>query len=187
MSAVNAGLDISSIVLTTLQEAARHGPVPCLREAASLALLILDMIITTKRNKKKFCEIARDVCELVCIVIEALKPIQVTGEQTHEDSVLLHNVRQLVDTLTSIETFSKIDAARNTLLRFIRHRSDLKKIEDYKRQLQRCLDIFGLQSDISIRENLSRIIQNQEEAREERNIEVAHSNVTYNFYVIYFS
>ncbi|KAF9002299.1 hypothetical protein BDQ17DRAFT_1425959 [Cyathus striatus] len=86
---------------------------------------------------------ASDSCELVSVVVKAVQLAQERGS-IEEELDLLHNVRQLIDTLTSIDNFTRNEAKRNVVSRFILHQSDLGKIEGYRRRLQRSLDIFGV-------------------------------------------
>ncbi|KAF8987254.1 hypothetical protein BDQ17DRAFT_1258778 [Cyathus striatus] len=161
-SIVDTGLEISSLVLTTLQDAAQFAPVPYLQDAASLALSILNMVATTKGNRQAFRAVASDACELVCVVVKAVRVAQERGG-IDEESDLMRNVRQLIDTLTSIDNFTRKEAKRNVVSRFLLHQSDLDKIDEYRRRLQKSLDIFGLQSNISISDNLNRVVKQQNE------------------------
>ncbi|KAF8995813.1 hypothetical protein BDQ17DRAFT_1330306 [Cyathus striatus] len=155
-SIVDMGLEISSLVLTTLQDAAQFAPVPYLQDAASLALSILNMVATglPSSSKRRLRTRMRS---------RQSREGSAGKGGIDEESDLMRNVRQLIDTLTSIDNFTRKEAKRNVVSRFLLHQSDLDKIDEYRRRLQKSLDIFGLQSNISISDNLSRVVKQQNE------------------------
>ncbi|KAG6907612.1 hypothetical protein DXG01_008189 [Tephrocybe rancida] len=66
---VAVSLDASSVILSTLSNAAKLTPVPFLQNAADVALNIIQMVQDVKSNKDAFRQLADDACALVYIVL----------------------------------------------------------------------------------------------------------------------
>ncbi|KAF9463387.1 hypothetical protein BDZ94DRAFT_1259231 [Collybia nuda] len=150
-------LDVSLLVLTTLRNVARVTPVPYLMEAADLALGILSAVQSMKDCREGFKSLASDSCGLVYAIVGA------HSEAVVEPKDMDIHVNELLETLRSIHTFSQKELRRNVLARLVRNSSDSTKILEYRQALRQSLDVFGLQSTVSIRENIAKIIKNQDE------------------------
>ncbi|KAF8626478.1 hypothetical protein AX17_006534 [Amanita inopinata Kibby_2008] len=165
--AVDAAMDVTTVVLKTLTDVAKFSPVPYLSDAAGLALAILSIVQQTRDNKDGYMRLAEDACELVYAVVSARTRKEGEGGEGNEGGDgtpgLEENIRQLVTTLTSIERFATKGASRNRVKAFFRSSSDAGKIAEYREKLKLCLGLFGLQSDISIRETVARMAAQQEE------------------------
>ncbi|KAE9399179.1 hypothetical protein BT96DRAFT_1019654 [Gymnopus androsaceus JB14] len=71
------------------------------------------------------------------------------------------NLKQLCSTLHEISLFAKRTASRNVLLRFITSDADTGKVAEYQGRLKSALDLFTLQSHITIQQVISRIEMQQ--------------------------
>ncbi|KAF8327667.1 hypothetical protein F5887DRAFT_1190034 [Amanita rubescens] len=153
--AVDTSLDVSSIMITTLRDVSKITPIPLLWAAAGIVVDIIDAVQKARRNKRGFKKLAEDSCELVYVVILA-----------HNDDApddLTKNLQQLVDTLTSIKRFAERGALRNYFQAFFHSGVDADKIREYREKLQQSMRVFGLQSDIILRETVAKLASRQNE------------------------
>ncbi|KAJ3791924.1 hypothetical protein GGU11DRAFT_750838 [Lentinula aff. detonsa] len=70
---------------------------------------------------------------------------------------LRRNLEGLCLTLTDLEHFAKHVASRNVVLRFLTARSDAGKVVEFQNKMKMALDLFALQSNITLRQVTSRI------------------------------
>ncbi|KAF8348425.1 hypothetical protein F5887DRAFT_859091, partial [Amanita rubescens] len=152
---VDTSLDVSSIMFTTLRDVSKITPIPLLWAAAAMAVDIVDAVQKARRNKRGFKKLAEDSCELVYVVILAHK------DDAPDD--LIKNLQQLVDTLTSIKRFAERGALRNYFQAFFHSGVDADKIREYREKLQQSMRVFGLQSDIILRETVAKLASRQNE------------------------
>ncbi|TFK35759.1 hypothetical protein BDQ12DRAFT_668382 [Crucibulum laeve] len=157
---MEGSIELTGILLTTLQDAARLSPVPGLSDAASLALGILKMVETAQGNSEAFKKLAKDACGLVYTVVCSVQEMQYKKETI--DKSLFDNTDELVKNLHSIQKFAEKEGRRGKLMRLLRYQSDMGKIQGYREMLRHSLDIFGLQSNISMRDSVARMMEQQE-------------------------
>ncbi|KIL59398.1 hypothetical protein M378DRAFT_27014 [Amanita muscaria Koide BX008] len=155
---IDITLDVSVGVLTTLKYVAKISPVAFLSNAASIALSIVDVVQKMRSNKHGFKELANDSCEIVCDIINAYKDISQSGDVPID---LLNHLGQLVNVLRSINEFARKGASRNFLAALLRFNADARRVQDYQRKLYQALQIFGLQSDIIVRNTIAQLAANQ--------------------------
>ncbi|TFK35758.1 hypothetical protein BDQ12DRAFT_611426 [Crucibulum laeve] len=158
---MEGSIELTGILLTTLQDAARLSPVPGLSDAASLALGILKMVETAQGNSEAFKKLAKDACGLVYTVVCSVQEMQYRKETI--DKSLFDNTDELVKNLHSIQKFAEKEGRRGKLMRLLRYQSDMGKIQGYREMLRQSLDIFGLQSNISMRDSVARMMEQQEQ------------------------
>lgn len=155
---IDITLDVSVGVLTTLKYVAKRSPVAFLSNAASIALSIVDVVQMMRNNKRGFKELAKDSCEIVCHVIKAHND----ASQPREVPIdLVEHLEQLVNVLLSINEFARKGASRNFLAALLRFNADARRIQDYQRKLYQAIQIFGLQSDIIVRNTIAQLAANQ--------------------------
>jgi len=162
---VDTALDVSSLILTTLADIAQWAPLPHLQQASSLALGILNTVRGAHDNKESFRRLASDACGLVYTILCIQ---QDKSEESQELSPkLAGDLEGLVITLNSISDFAQTYAQRNMFQRIVSRNSDLGMIQDYRQRLKQALDLFGLQSSITIRETVMKIAASHEKLRSE--------------------
>ncbi|KAF9464049.1 hypothetical protein BDZ94DRAFT_1356243 [Collybia nuda] len=154
-------LDVSDLVLTTVRDAASVSAIPYFKDAADLSLGILAIVKGARDNKESFARLAADACGLVYAVLCRHKGETLVQPQD------LDGVRELLKTLSSIERFAMKETSRNFFIRMIRHKSDQGKIQEFRETLRQSLDVFGLQSSLSIQDNIQRLINQQVELMSE--------------------
>jgi len=156
-AATDAAFDISSTVLATLTTASQFAPLPFLQEASFLALQILTTVRGAKDNKQAFKSLANDACELVSAIVCVYNDMEKDG---HKPSLgLKKRVDELINLLKAINQFSQKHVSKGTMYRMVRLQSDNGKILQYRGRLRQALDVFGLQSSISIHENVVQILK----------------------------
>ncbi|KAI3614961.1 hypothetical protein WG66_017015 [Moniliophthora roreri] len=151
---------VSTMILQALKDAARFTPVPYLSEVSSLALGVVDAFETCKSNKEGFKRLAADCCDLVFAIGTVCGGYMKDG--TPLSTELEDHLKLLRRTLRQIIEFTEKQGRRNRISRFLTYRSDSEKIQAYRERLRHAMDLFGLQSDISIHETVKRIAAHQE-------------------------
>ncbi|KAJ7496854.1 hypothetical protein FB451DRAFT_1209003 [Mycena latifolia] len=164
--AIDAAFDISSTVLATLTTAAQFAPLPFLQEASFLALAILTTVRGAKDNKEAFKSLANDACELVSAIICVYNDMEKDGQKPSLG--LKKHVEDLISLLKGINHFAQKHASKGTVYRMVRLTSETAKIQQYRGRLRQALDVFGLQSSISIHETVVQILKELRE-REPKN------------------
>ncbi|CAA7270600.1 unnamed protein product [Cyclocybe aegerita] len=81
------------------------------------------------------------------------------------------HIRQLLENLFTIDKFTSKRVDRGYVKRVIHHNRDKEQIEQFKVMLRQSLDLFGLQSTITIQDNVHRVLIAVETQREELRIE----------------
>ncbi|KAF8890532.1 hypothetical protein CPB84DRAFT_1784817 [Gymnopilus junonius] len=142
-----------------------------LNEAAAIALRILIIVQDVRSRNNAFNDLARDACGLVyTIAIECQSMIK-EGHNVPV-SVQIH-ISSLARNLAEVEKFAQKKVERNAFKKIIFHSKDMDEITRYRQLLRQSLDVFGIQTNISIQENLSRILASIEkqgqELKENRN------------------
>lgn len=155
---IDITLDVSIVVLTTLQDVAKMSPVLFLSSAASTALSILDVVQRTRSNKSGFKELAKDSCEVVYDIINAQKDVSQNGDVPID---LVNHLEQLVNVLRSIEKFAIQGASRHLIVAVLCSSADARHIQDYQKKLYQALRVFGLQSNIILRNTVAHLAVNQ--------------------------
>ncbi|KAL0563471.1 hypothetical protein V5O48_018596 [Marasmius crinis-equi] len=166
---------MSAIVLRTLQDVARFAPVPYLSDISGVALGILEAVQTVKGNKESFKKLGEDVCELVYAINSTCDGLVKNGKPLPKD--LEGNLAQLSSSIRRVQAFVAKQLRRHRISRLLTYKSDSRAIQEYRDDLRHCLDVFGLQSDITIRELVLRIAEQQEADRARDDCGVATNSV----------
>ncbi|KAK7051477.1 hypothetical protein VNI00_004451 [Paramarasmius palmivorus] len=183
--------DISMTVLTALKEASLSAPIPYVGIACALALEIATAAQGAKDNKDAFKRLAKDTCSLVLqinAVCSELAPAynekerqESCGSEKKDEkflenegdaygmlSPMLHkHLDGLKETLIEIREFVQHRISRTYWRRYVASKSDLGKIQEFRDRIRQALDVFGIQSHITVRENLDRIAHRQESMHDE--------------------
>ncbi|KAF9556262.1 hypothetical protein CPC08DRAFT_725881 [Agrocybe pediades] len=137
-------IETTSLVLNTLQDMASVTPVPYLSEAVAVAVRIVSITQASKNVKDRnqaFRDLANDAYGLNA-------KISWNGAIEYQGSNLLE-----------IEEFAERKVKRGMIKKVIFHAKDIEKINRYRTLLRQSLDVFGIQSSISIQQNLDVILK----------------------------
>ncbi|KAG5735557.1 hypothetical protein E4T56_gene11081 [Termitomyces sp. T112] len=145
-------LDVSDLVLSTLSNAPKLTQVPFLQTAAGLALSIVQIAQNVRSNKSAFKRLVDDASALVYIIIRNDDKVSAGGANV--TPAYLKHTKELLETLEEISEFMKAQASKNKVLRIIQAKSDVGVIQEYRDRLRQSLDVFGLESTISIQDSL---------------------------------
>ncbi|KAJ7030018.1 hypothetical protein C8F04DRAFT_1115048, partial [Mycena alexandri] len=140
----------------TLTTAAQFAPLPFLQQASILALAILTTVRGAKDNKESFKALANDACELVSAIICVYNDMEKDGLKPSLN--LKQRVDELVSLLQHINQWSQKHVAKSMMARIVALTSDNNKIQQYRSKLRQALDVFGLQSSITIHETVVQIL-----------------------------
>ncbi|KAJ7350603.1 hypothetical protein DFH08DRAFT_113658 [Mycena albidolilacea] len=156
-AASDAAFDISATVFATLSTAASFSPLPFLQEACGLALVLLNTVRGARDNKEGFKALANDACELVSAIVCVYNDMEKDGQKPSLG--LGKAVDDLISLLKTINQFAQKHVAKGTFQRIVRIQTETNKIQQYRQRLRQALDVFGLQSSITIHETVVQILQ----------------------------
>ncbi|KAJ4470149.1 hypothetical protein J3R30DRAFT_3539157 [Lentinula aciculospora] len=177
---------VTDLALVALRDAASLAPIPYISLAAELAIDIWDSVQAAQDNKSSLHTLGSDAISLVYAVIATCDEVlnrhrqkrsnsdtpklededvvkkdekELSAEVNNEElsPELRRNLERLCCTLTEIDSFAKHVASRNAFLRFLTARADTGKVEDFQSKMKMALDLFTLQSNITLRQVTSRI------------------------------
>ncbi|KAJ8080068.1 hypothetical protein PM082_016895 [Marasmius tenuissimus] len=157
--------DISVSVLSALKEVSQAaGGLGYAGIAAAIALEIVNAAQGAKDNKDSFKHLASDACSLVLNIAEVCKEFE--AEQEISPSLKRH-LDMLEETLRQIRDYATKRADKAYWKRYISSRSDLDRIKEFRERLNQAVDLFGVQSHITVRESIARMATRQETIHEE--------------------
>uniref|UniRef100_A0A0W0FV55 Uncharacterized protein n=1 Tax=Moniliophthora roreri TaxID=221103 RepID=A0A0W0FV55_MONRR len=129
----NTTMEVSIITLRVLKDTAEASPIPGLGAIPSLALEILTAIQSSwTAGSTGSIEKAR-------------------GRRLNDPFLALILNR----TMKEIVDFTKRQSGRNTFQRIVNSRADATIIQDYRKQFQHAISLFGVQSQIDVRAGLN--------------------------------
>ncbi|KAF9553383.1 hypothetical protein CPC08DRAFT_713799 [Agrocybe pediades] len=150
-------IETTSLLLNTMQDLTSLTPVPLLSEAVAVALRIVSMIQDVKDRNQAFRDLASDAYGLVYTAYlecqNMLKRGQRIPDQVEEQLKLLKR------NLLEIEEFAQRKIKRGMVKKVIFHTKDIEQINRYRTLLRQSLDVFGIQANISIQQNLDVILK----------------------------
>ncbi|KAL0567818.1 hypothetical protein V5O48_014178 [Marasmius crinis-equi] len=159
--------DVSISVLTTLKEVSQAaGGISYLGIAAAIALEIVNAAQGAKDNRDSFKRLACDACSLV-VNIAAVCDELVQDEEKEISPSLKRHLETLTETLNQIKTFAQKRAEKAYWKRFISSQSDLDRIKEFRERLAQAVDLFGVQSHITVRESIARLATRQQSFHDE--------------------
>ncbi|KAF8956487.1 hypothetical protein BDZ97DRAFT_1851737 [Flammula alnicola] len=164
-STIDYAIETSAMVITTLRNVGTLSTVPFLSNAASIALQILTVVQELRGNQDGYMDLARDACGLVYTVTVECEDLMKNGDNVPQ-RVQTH-ILGLVRNLTEIEEYTTKKLKRNGLKKLLSHSRDIAQIARYRGMLRQSLDLFGIQTTLSIQQNLQRLLDNIKEQREE--------------------
>ncbi|ESK84411.1 hypothetical protein Moror_11068 [Moniliophthora roreri MCA 2997] len=171
---LNTASEISITALLTLKCASFAGQIPFIGIACTLAVEILRAAQAAKNNKDAFKRLAKDSCSLVlhikmvCQELSSVNDMKDSGIEGRQilSPMLLKHLEELEETLTEIRDFAKQRASRGFWKRYFANTSDLGRIQEYRERLRQALDIFGIQSQITVCETVARMASQQRTIQE---------------------
>ncbi|KAG7090032.1 hypothetical protein E1B28_011652 [Marasmius oreades] len=154
--------DVSVTVLKSLREIAQaSGMIPYVGLAAALALEIVTAAQAAKDNKDSFKQLVYDTCSLVANISAVCKQLM-QSEGQKLSPMLNEHLKMLKDTLAEIKVFAEKRAEKMYWRRFLSARSDTDRIREFRERLRQALDVFGVQSHITVRESVVRMASRQQ-------------------------
>jgi len=157
---VDYAIEASRLVVETLQNIGSMAGLPYLNQAANIALRILAIVQDVRSRNQDFIDLAKDACGLVYTIVVECQAMMKDGQQVPE-RVQSHIVA-LAGNLSEIEKFANQKLKRGPVKKLIYHTKDLDEIARYRTLLRQSLDIFGIQSNMSIQQNLQLVLKRLE-------------------------
>ncbi|KAF5344460.1 hypothetical protein D9758_014129 [Tetrapyrgos nigripes] len=168
----------TQIMLKTLQSVAAFAPVPFLGEAAALAIGILENVQKAKGNKDDGLALAEECVVLVYTINSTCAQLLARDGVDELPEDLMNHLGHLesnydssgpsftfTSTLRDIRLFATKLASQSFFKRLLIQRYNSGAIDKYRAQIKRALDIFALQSQITLRQICDRILAQVEESR----------------------
>ncbi|KAF8969632.1 hypothetical protein BDZ97DRAFT_210582 [Flammula alnicola] len=141
-SRVDRTLAVSQTVFNILNDVSQLSTVPGLKEAATIACTLIQMVQTMRSTKQAYRDIVEEVCALlVCI---AMHP----GEMSES---LKADLEYLVGKLNEIKDLCTRLAARHLIGRFFLSGKDAQDLTKIRNSMAFVFNVFYLKSTISIR------------------------------------
>ncbi|KAF8800312.1 hypothetical protein BYT27DRAFT_7342475 [Phlegmacium glaucopus] len=145
-----ASLNGSALVLSLVKEAATLAPFSELKQAASVALLILQTTEAIKDNREAYERLASDSVGFVAAIWRSYKKAIVPTEWLSAE--MREILADLTHTFENIYSFFEDHMSRNKLIRVMFSRADSGKINEYRESLNCTMQKFKLQSYTNIQE-----------------------------------
>ncbi|KAK1236021.1 hypothetical protein PQX77_000735 [Marasmius sp. AFHP31] len=157
--------DITVSILSALREVSQAaGGIGYAGMAAAIALEIVNAAQGAKDNKVSFKTLALDAGTLVLNIAEVCKEFEAEKEIS---PLLRRHLDTLEETLKQIRDYAKKRGDKAYWKRYISSRSDLDRIKEFRERLNQAVDLFGVQSHITVRESIARMATRQETIHEE--------------------
>ncbi|KAF9060042.1 hypothetical protein BDP27DRAFT_1340247 [Rhodocollybia butyracea] len=178
--------NVSESVLKAILSSAQLVPSQYVGTLSSIALGIWNAVSEAKDNKD-------DLRQLACLIVSLVHSAVLTYNQVYQHSysylspsnsddgssvsTLNKHLEELITTLRDIQSFITNLMRRPLLQRIISSKSDSKMVKDYQKNMRHALDVFSLQSTITLRGSLTKI-ECQQEALLHSWQESTHSTIT---------
>ncbi|KAF5319855.1 hypothetical protein D9758_018448 [Tetrapyrgos nigripes] len=160
--AIPSGLNWSH-AKTALSLAASVGKaagVPYLEGAAEIAIKIIEIVETMKKNKEDCISIAKDITDL----LDGIKDIMERGKDIKQNEILIKNVQKLESDLGIIETKLLKISKRKTKFHVI---SDAEIIKECKEKIKGYMEIFNTKASVNIWQNTGELLQGQQDIKKD--------------------
>ncbi|KAF5312868.1 hypothetical protein D9619_002388 [Psilocybe cf. subviscida] len=171
-------LDNAAVILSALRKIGSGSSVPFLREAATVALRLVNLIKDVRDNSDAFRLLGLDAGKLVWTIATECERLAHTGKAIPV-SVQEH-INGLVTNLHSIEKFIEGKMVRRKLQKIIAASSDKLEVSRYREVLRTALDSFAIQASIASQEALHHISETINEQRVEVIFDRIHQTDTLN-------
>ncbi|KAL9716741.1 hypothetical protein Ac2012v2_001194 [Leucoagaricus gongylophorus] len=146
---------IGEQTLKLLKEASKYVPFPAVGLAATFALEILQAAVAADGNQEAFKDIGKDACDVVTVIIHRVNrcatgdPTSMKTTDLEEDATaLVHEMRKIKHTVTK-------HTKRKLLRRLVLNADDADAVQQCRHRLAYVLKLFGLQSDIELRQQIA--------------------------------
>ncbi|KAJ3756225.1 hypothetical protein EV360DRAFT_85167 [Lentinula raphanica] len=164
---------VTDHAVIALVAAAQFSPVPYLGMLASITSTIWRTVQNAKDNADSLNQLASSVFCLATTVTDTYNHLHsdpsqdvdqdsTIGKSTN-DPFLDRCVESLISTLKEIEGFVKSLMSRNIFRRILSSKSDVVHIRDYRDHLQKALDRFTLQSNITLQSRMFKLSEQQDD------------------------
>ncbi|KAJ8501865.1 hypothetical protein ONZ45_g11985 [Pleurotus djamor] len=144
---VDAVLDISSVLLTTLNDVSAVCAVPFLGNAAQLALGILNTVQAVKDNRDAWVQLADDAAKLVVALAREVKYKTVDASLMGPE--MTSHLEELHRVLQEIDAFAKKKTSQSLAKRVMLFRGDEQKVKEWRGKLNHSMDVFGVRAAIT--------------------------------------
>lgn len=155
MSAERVALVIGHQSLQLLRDAAQFVPVPAIGVAASVAVALLELVLTAGSNKEAFIAIGKDTCIIMVTIVQRVNLSANGGAPPMNKSDLERDAQSLLAEVKMIKKVVKKHLKRGIVKRLVFSSEDAVIVEECQRRLDHALRLFGLQSDIEVRKQLA--------------------------------
>ncbi|KAK1234714.1 hypothetical protein PQX77_002077 [Marasmius sp. AFHP31] len=160
--------DVSITILTALREAAdMSGMAPHVGTLCGLALGIVNAAQGASDNRNAFNQLVHDTCSLVYHIRTVCSELNPENEHEELSPMLKSHLQTLTSTLEEIQDFAQRRAGKAFWKLYLSAKSDLDRIKGFRERLRQALDIFGVQSHISVREMVERMDARQKMIQQE--------------------
>jgi len=147
------------IALATLREFATLFPMLHLREAAGVALVIVQTVQAMKDNEDAFKRLGQDTADVVygvCMINVGKDDLDLTPAMTS-------NIEHLKRTVDNIKIFVDAQLKRKPWMRLVFSRADVGKLQEHRENLNQAMSMFGLRTSIGIHETVMRLAESQDQ------------------------
>jgi len=157
-NAATTSLLIGEKTFKLLQSGGSLIPVPGIGAAAQVALTIIDIAQTVRKNKDDFIALGKEACLIMGTIVERVLS-QTEGGQPIDQAEfvkLQEDAKQLLEQMELIKhCVEKYGQKRSWVKRTVRFNADKEAIQKCKDGLKQSLDLFSLQSDIELRKQVA--------------------------------
>ncbi|PPQ79734.1 hypothetical protein CVT25_003301 [Psilocybe cyanescens] len=186
-SKIDTALDAANFIVSRLQTIGSVSGLPFIHQAAGLAvghprteglmcwaLRSYGSFKDVRENNSEFKDLAIDACGLVYTLILECENIRKDGHGIPQS--IQDHTRQLVDNtkklplgrnLRDIEIFTRERLKRSLVKKLIYRSRDRNDIARFRTLLRQSLDIFGIQTNMSIQQNIQQLMGELRQQREE--------------------
>ncbi|KAJ3839605.1 hypothetical protein EV361DRAFT_594282 [Lentinula raphanica] len=164
---------VTDHAVKALVAVAQFAPVPYLGALASITSTIWHTVQNARNNVDSLNQLASTAICLATTVTDTYNRLHPNPSQTIDqdstinecpkDSLLDQYVESLISIMKEIKDFVDSFISRNIFRRILSSKSDLNHIQDYEDHLQKALDRFTLQSNITLQSRVFKISTQQDD------------------------
>ncbi|KAJ7088896.1 hypothetical protein B0H15DRAFT_288721 [Mycena belliarum] len=144
--------------LKTMANAAQLGGVPYIQPIILLASAIIATIQQCKENTKAFGQLANDTYNM----IQAIARVQIHSLE------LERNVTEFTNVLERVRNYVQEHSTRHPFRRWLGAIDDASKIQEYRAQIQRALEIFDMEMQMRTHVNIVLLLRQRSEMNASR-------------------
>ncbi|KAF5365248.1 hypothetical protein D9758_005489 [Tetrapyrgos nigripes] len=158
--AIPSGLDWghAKTILSLAGSVRKTAGVPYLEGAAEIAIKIIEIVETMKKNKEDCVSIARDITDL----LDGIKDIMERRKDIKQNEMLIKNVQKLENDLSIIK--DKLHKISNRKTKF-HVTSDAGIIKECREKIKNYMDVFNTKASVNIWKNTGELLQGHEDIK----------------------